>query len=224
MQSNQPEYSILSDSMDLDLELDSDGGGGVPRKRRRLTHLSPDEKLMRRKLKNRVAAQTARDRKKALMTELEEKVAQLEEENKLLKRQNISLKESSTCLVRENAELRSRLSHPTLQASIKTETEPIRSAAPAVPLQKEQVQHLSRWMAQYCTAVMMMSLMVTAVCCKSLESSDTASSRKRKQSHPLRRVSVSEQNILVKQEPQEPGERPSQWWGSHQQSWNPSMN
>ena len=75
-----------------------------------------------RKLKNRVAAQTARDRKKALMTELEEKVAQLEEENKLLRKQNQSLKITSTSLADENAQLKLRLNNP-VQVAIKTEPE-----------------------------------------------------------------------------------------------------
>ncbi|XP_005102484.1 X-box-binding protein 1 [Aplysia californica] len=220
MQSNQSEYSLL-DSVDFD----SDGGGG-PRKRRRLTHLSPDEKMLRRKLKNRVAAQTARDRKKALMQELEEKVAQLEEENKLLRRQNVSLKETSSSLAKENASLKSRLTDP-VPTSIKTESEPPRSAAPAVPLQKEQVQNLSRWLAQYCAFVMMLSLMISSGCYKSLQTSESASNRKRKQLRPSRRVSVEEelvvkQEVEVKEEPTEPPH--VAWWGSHQQSWNPSMN
>ena len=37
---------------------------GMPRRRRRLGHLSNDQKMLRRKLKNRVATQNARDKKK----------------------------------------------------------------------------------------------------------------------------------------------------------------
>ncbi|NXS18174.1 XBP1 protein, partial [Mystacornis crossleyi] len=79
------------------------------RKRQRLTHLSPEEKALRRKLKNRVAAQSARDRKKARMTELEQQVVELEEQNQKLLRENQLLRERTCNLVRENQELRCRL-------------------------------------------------------------------------------------------------------------------
>jgi len=221
----QTEYSILGGG-DSSADFDSDGGGGIPRKRRRLTHLSPDEKLLRRKLKNRVAAQTARDRKKALMTELEEKVAQLEEENKLLRKQNQSLKITSTSLADENAALKSRLDNP-VHVAIKTEPESNRSAAPAVPLQKEQVQTLSRWMTQYCALVMMISVVISSTYMKTLQASEGGSSRKRKQSRPSRRIlrRILEEKAVDRKETGESTKfHQVQWWGSHQQSWSPSMN
>ncbi|NXG07220.1 XBP1 protein, partial [Sakesphorus luctuosus] len=79
------------------------------RKRQRLTHLSPEEKALRRKLKNRVAAQSARDRKKARMTELEQQVVELEEENQKLLLENQLLRDRTCNLVLENQELRCRL-------------------------------------------------------------------------------------------------------------------
>ncbi|KAM6219382.1 LOW QUALITY PROTEIN: uncharacterized protein ACDL77_006508 [Rhynchocyon petersi] len=78
------------------------------RKQQRLTHLSP-EKVLRRKLKNRVAAQTARDRKKARMSELEQQVVDLEEENQKLLLENQLLREKTRGFIVENQELRQRL-------------------------------------------------------------------------------------------------------------------
>ncbi|XP_012869911.1 PREDICTED: LOW QUALITY PROTEIN: X-box-binding protein 1 [Dipodomys ordii] len=100
-------------------------GGGPPqaRKRQRLTHLSPEEKALRRKLKNRVAAQTARDRKKARMSELEQQVVDLEEENQKLLLENQLLREKTHGLVIENQELRLRLGMDALVAEEETETE-----------------------------------------------------------------------------------------------------
>ncbi|RUS83581.1 hypothetical protein EGW08_008687 [Elysia chlorotica] len=217
--SRNHEYSLL-DTVDFDS--DDSSCNGAPKKRRRLTHLSPDEKLLRRKLKNRVAAQTARDRKKALMSELEERVAKLEEENKLLKRQNVSLKETSHCLIKENAELKSRLSDET-QTPIKTETDTSRSAAPAVPLQKEQVQILSRWVAQCLAFLVTLSLMTSSGSCKSFPKMSNQNIRKRKQLHPSRRVSLEDQDKGMPGSVECPPP-PLLWWGCHQRSWNHSTN
>ncbi|MBN3295947.1 XBP1 protein, partial [Amia calva] len=100
---------------------DSNGSGQPHRKRQRLTHLSPEEKALRRKLKNRVAAQTARDRKKAKMGELEQQVLDLELENQKLHIENRLLREKTHGLLTENEELRQRLGLDTLEAKEKVQ-------------------------------------------------------------------------------------------------------
>lgn len=49
---------------------------GTPGRKRKLDHLSQEEKIQRKKLKNRVAAQTSRDRKKKLVDSMESRLDQ----------------------------------------------------------------------------------------------------------------------------------------------------
>merc|ERR1711892_1594017 len=53
------------------------GDSKAVRKRANLDHLSSDEKLMRRKLKNRVAAQNARDKKRVKMEDMDSDLERL---------------------------------------------------------------------------------------------------------------------------------------------------
>merc|ERR1712121_453876 len=68
------------------------GATPTKRKRQKLTHLTEEEKMMRRKLKNRMAAQSARDRKKAQMDDLEKLVLRLEKQNAALMKENQNLR------------------------------------------------------------------------------------------------------------------------------------
>merc|ERR1712027_122579 len=87
----------------IEVEDDNDSVSGEPtRKRANLDHLTPEEKLMRRKLKNRVAAQNARDKKRVKMDDMEAKMKELEAENARIMSENASLKALNNRLMEEN--------------------------------------------------------------------------------------------------------------------------
>lgn len=92
---------------------DSPPGPGLRRKRKRLSDFSDKEKQARRKLKNRIAAQSARDRKRyeadqnlKNMEELENEVRRLREDNRILRNENQQLREDNAGLRQENMILR----------------------------------------------------------------------------------------------------------------------
>jgi hypothetical protein len=93
-----PEPLTIDDVVDL-ISTSSNSHPAPPRKRERLTHLSMEEKLNRRKMKNRVAAQTARDRKK-------ERVGKLEKALQLLMEENSKLRSDNRNLINENTKMR----------------------------------------------------------------------------------------------------------------------
>jgi len=77
------------------------------RKRANLDHLTPEEKMMRRKLKNRVAAQNARDKKRVKMDGMEDALRAMKQEMDRIRKENKRLIELNERLLSENQSLKS---------------------------------------------------------------------------------------------------------------------
>merc|ERR1739844_221039 len=100
-----------------DSETGSDHAGSGEksvRKRANLDHLSPEEKMMRRKLKNRVAAQNARDKKRCKMEEMEVELERLKAHSKQLELRNAELVSENERLTSENDILKTSDSETTI--------------------------------------------------------------------------------------------------------------
>ncbi|XP_030073682.1 X-box-binding protein 1 isoform X1 [Microcaecilia unicolor] len=206
-----------------------------PRKRQRLTHLSPEEKALRRKLKNRVAAQTARDRKKARMGELEQQVVELEMENQKLVMENKCLLEKARGLVTENQALRQRLGLDALEMEDKSKvliefrTDEVGQAAGSaesaalslrVPLQQVQAQMP---LGLTSTAWILLALTLQTLSLISywgfwMDWTPTSSSTIRNLHPSACKKNSTERNRIPYQPPL------LLLWGPHQPSWKPLMN
>lgn len=128
MESSHSIYNNHVSLMDVDEGSDYESvvssTDGTVRKRKRLNNLSHEEKIMRRKLKNREAAQSARDRKKQKMIDLERTINSLENMNKELAMENATLKNCTEVLLDENKRLKSQLNLSPSETNIKFEKKP----------------------------------------------------------------------------------------------------
>ncbi|KAH8371347.1 hypothetical protein KR093_007020 [Drosophila rubida] len=98
-------YASSSNSVVDEDTMASNQGAPVKAKKRRLDHLSWEEKVQRKKLKNRVAAQTSRDRKKARMEEMEYEIKELNEKTEILQNKCESLQSINESLLSKNHKL-----------------------------------------------------------------------------------------------------------------------
>lgn len=216
-------------------------------KRKRLDHLTWEEKLQRKKLKNRVAAQTSRDRKKAKMEEMESTIVSLQEDNTTLQSRCDKLQEQNNVLVTKNTELENRLAElerkfemraTGVTAMAKTycdvgcETITDGSAVSNYPLQKGIVPQATP--ASICqqqkeqTASSLWKIIALCLLYKTCSEISTCLDLK---SLPKACLQISPQNwkMIIERAANElpkmkapQSECLDQWWGPQQNSWNPA--
>ena len=123
-------------------EEEEENGDQPVRKRANLDHLTPEEKLMRRKLKNRVAAQNARDKKRAKMDDMDDMIKNLEDEKEKLRKENERLMLTNQRLMQENQTLKGGLSSPSLDmVKVELPPSPPASLPPCSPASMTSLNH-----------------------------------------------------------------------------------
>uniref|UniRef100_A0A2S2NKE5 X-box-binding protein 1 n=1 Tax=Schizaphis graminum TaxID=13262 RepID=A0A2S2NKE5_SCHGA len=211
---------------------DIDGGSSMsskspPAKRTYVKNISPEEKILRKKLRNREAAQLSRDKKKAQFNILSGMVHGLRKENVHLREEIETLRANQEQLIAENERLREQLStESSIPKSIVTEfcttadNNKISINGPAVsnrhPLQKGKRNRTSCLML--CCQILFLLLTIPSYMISSFQTTMMIWTglttmfqnvwRKLLMNYSAK---VSLMNVLL-----------MKWWGAHQKSWNPA--
>lgn len=221
--------------------------GDCPRaKKRRLDHLTWEEKIQRKKLKNRVAAQTSRDRKKARMEDMEHTIAMLTQQTEILQNKCDSLQAINESLLSKNEKLdhqveklqkeieelrRQQASEPAIvpSDSVGCGTKPEnRSAESRYPLPKGKLVPESTACDRKGNSAALWQIIALCLlyktCSKtsmpaSLKSSPKAFSQISQQTwkEAIRRASQMMPKVQA-----ERSDCLDQWWGPQQSTWNPA--
>lgn len=203
---NSPQSSICS----------SDFASVKPKRIRQcLDHLTQEEKTLRRKMKNRVAAQSARDRKKALFDDMKAQMDRLIKEKAKLIAHNQTLKVKNDQLTAENLALRDALQKPELESEDETNGTVNSAAVINARQQRGQVSLVKS------DALLMFSTLLVLTAYQWLMTVN--------RQHPLTRRSVKEsaKGFSIHSSPltcQVPAKKPliPPWWGCHQSNWTPA--
>lgn len=203
-------------------------------RKRRLDHLSWEEKLQRKKLKNRVAAQTSRDRKKVKMDEMEITIQELMERNEVLLSECQSLRDMNKKLSADNVDLRKQFSGACSQCGC-GQNRPVDcnishgSAESTFPPPQGQImQSAAALNHRRQTTLAVLKIVLTFLLCQtssltstqnltltSLKNSLKVYSKISPQTWKLLLHKNRLQRVICNKITQE------KWWGRHQNNWNP---
>nr|XP_026501416.1 X-box-binding protein 1 [Vanessa tameamea] len=195
---------------DMESKVVIDVGPNPPSRKRRLDHLTWEEKMQRKKLKNRVAAQTSRDRKKAKMDEMESRIKDCMDMNERLVSEVENLKALNERLLSENATLRSEAAARTVAGTPRP--------AESQPQQKEG----------HPTAIRAARLLL-AMCLLS-QTSSPISTLKSTSTHFTSLPTHFSKNLIQALQQRlkisklgtvESALKEIKWWGPQQSNWNP---